>query len=306
LTGFITSRLLQTLPVLLGTAVLVFSMIHVAPGDPALLVAGMEAGPEVVAQVRRELELDRPLPAQFVRFLSRTAAGDLGVSIRTRTPVSRELVERGRYTVRLAIGATALATILGIGLGVAAARRHRTPWDSAITALTLLSVSTPSFWLGLMLMLGFSLWLGWLPSIGIATPWHYVLPILTLALPSAGLIARLTRASVIETLGQPFVHAARARGLDERALVYRHALRAALIPILSVIGLRFGLLLTGAVLVESVFAIPGVGRMIVDGVLFRDYPAVQGGVLAMAVTFVFVNAATDILYAAADPRVRVR
>jgi ABC-type dipeptide/oligopeptide/nickel transport system permease component len=189
---------------------------------------------------------------------------------------------------------------------VAAARRHRTPWDSAITALTLISVSTPSFWLGLMLMLGFSLWLGWLPSIGIATPWHYVLPILTLAVPSAGLIARLTRVSVIETLGQPFVHAARARGLAERALVYRHALRAALIPILSVIGLRFGLLLTGAVLVESVFAIPGVGRMIVDGVLFRDYPAVQGGVLAMAVTFVFVNAATDILYAAADPRVRVR
>jgi ABC-type dipeptide/oligopeptide/nickel transport system permease component len=303
---FVARRLLQTVPVLLGTALLVFSMIHVAPGDPALLVVGVEAGPEAVQQVRRDLELDRPLPTQFVRFLVRTASGDLGVSIRTKTPVAREIAERGRYTVRLAVGAMLLAILLGMGAGIAAARRHPSLLDDVLTGLSLVMVSTPTFWLGLMLMLSFSLWLGWLPSIGVATPWHYVLPIVTLGLPSAGVIARLTRASVVEALGQPFILAARARGLSEGRIVYRHALRSALTPILSIIGLRFGLLLTGAVLVESVFAIPGLGRMIVDGVLFRDYPAVQGGVLVMAATFVLVNAVTDILYALADPRIRVQ
>ncbi len=303
---FAARRLLQTIPVLLGTALLVFSMIHVAPGDPALLVAGMEAGPEVVAAVRRGLELDRPLPVQFASFLTRTARGDLGVSIRTGTPVARELIERGRHTVRLAVGGMALGTLLGLLMGIGAARHHRGAGDDALTGLALLAVSMPSFWLGLMLMLGFSLRLGWLPSIGVATPWHYVLPIVTLGLPAAGMIARLTRAAVLEAMGQPFVRAGRARGIPERSLVYRHALRSALTPIVSAIGLRFGLLLTGAVLVESVFAIPGVGRMIVDGVLFRDYPAVQGGLLVMAATFVLVNALTDVLYAVADPRIRVR
>ena len=301
---YLSRRLLEALLALLFTSILVFSMIHMIPGDPALLVAGLEAGPEVVERIRRDLGLDRPLPLQYGSFLLNALLGDFGVSIRTGLPVLREILDRFPYTLVIALGAILLATAMGIGSGIVAAMRHNRLGDALVMVLALLAVSTPSYWLGLMLMLVFSLFLGWLPSIGIATPAHYVLPILTLGAQSGGIISRMTRAAMLDVVGQDFVRAARARGERERSVILRHALKNALIPVLSIVGLRFGNLIAGAVLVESVFAVPGVGRLLVDAVLWRDYPMVQGTMLFVAALFILVNAATDVLYAVVDPRIR--
>lgn len=290
---------------LLGTSVLVFVMIHMIPGDPALLLAGLDSGPEVVEQMRRELGLDQPLYLQYWRFLAGALQGDLGTSIRMGIPVLQEILERLPYTLGIAVGGTILATLFGVITGVIAAVNHNRFWDGMVMVVALLAASTPSYWLGLMLMLVFSLWLGWLPSIGIRTPVHYVLPIVTLAGQSAGIISRMTRSAMLDVLGQDYVRAARARGERERVVVVRHALKNALIPVLSIVGLRFGNLLAGTVLVESVFAIPGVGRLLVDAVLWRDYPMIQGTMLFVAAVFVVVNTATDLLYGVVDPRIRV-
>jgi ABC-type dipeptide/oligopeptide/nickel transport system permease component len=300
----ILQRAAETIPTLIGVAALVFLILHLTPGDPALLAAGLEASPETVEQIRRDLGLDQPLAVQFVRFLGRAVVGDLGVSIRTRAPVVQELVERFPHTLWIAFGGLIFAATVGVTAGVAAAVRRNRFADRLVTALSLVAVSTPSYWLALMLMLVFALQLGWLPALGAATTWHYVLPIITLGTHSAGIVARTTRSAMLETLSQEFVQAARAKGLGERAVVFRHALRAALVPIVSIVGLRFGGLLAGAVLTESVFAIPGVGRLTIDAVLARDYPMVQGAVLATAATFVLVNALVDALYIVCDPRVR--
>jgi ABC-type dipeptide/oligopeptide/nickel transport system permease component len=302
---YLSRRLLEALLALLFTSILVFSMIHMIPGDPALLVAGLEAGPEVIERIRRDLGLDRPLPIQYGSFLWNALQGDLGVSIRTGLPVLREILDRFPYTLVIALGAIVLATAMGIGSGILAAMRHNRLGDALIMILALLAVSTPSYWLGLMMMLVFSLFLGWLPSIGIATSAHYVLPILTLGAQSGGIISRMTRSAMLDVVGQDFVRAARARGEREATVILRHALKNALIPVLSIVGLRFGNLIAGAVLVESVFAIPGVGRLLVDAVLWRDYPMIQGTMLFVAALFILVNAATDVLYAVVDPRIRV-
>ena len=302
---YLSRRLLEALLALLFTSILVFSMIHMIPGDPALLVAGLEAGPEVVERIRRDLGLDRPLPIQYGSFLLNALQGDFGVSIRTRLPVLREILDRFPYTLVIALGAIVLATAMGIGSGILAAMRHNRLGDALVMVLALLAVSTPSYWLGLMMMLVFSLFLGWLPSIGIATASHYVLPILTLGAQSGGIISRMTRSAMLDVVGQDFVRAARARGERETTVILRHALKNALIPVLSIVGLRFGNLIAGAVLVESVFAIPGVGRLIVDAVLWRDYPMIQGTMLFVAALFILVNAATDVLYAVVDPRIQV-
>jgi len=301
---FLSRRLLEALLALLFTSILVFSMIHMIPGDPALLVSGLEAGPEVVERIRRDLGLDRPLPIQYGSFLLNALLGDFGVSIRTGLPVLREILDRFPYTLVIALGAILLATAMGIGSGILAAMRHNRLGDALVMVAALLAVSTPSYWLGLMMMLVFSLFLGWLPSIGIATPAHYVLPILTLGAQSGGIISRMTRAAMLDVVGQDFVRAARARGERETTVILRHALKNALIPVLSIVGLRFGNLIAGAVLVESVFAIPGVGRLLVDAVLWRDYPMIQGTMLFVAALFILVNAATDVLYAVIDPRIR--
>ncbi len=290
---------------LLGTSLLVFLMIHMIPGDPALLLAGLEAGPEVVEQMRRDLGLDRPLYEQYWNFLSGALRGDFGTSIRMRIPVLEEIMARVPYTLTIALGGTILATIFGVVTGVIAAMYHNRFWDGVMMVMALLAASTPSYWLGLMLMLVFSLSLGWLPSIGIRTPVHYVLPIITLAGQSAGIISRMTRSAMLDVLGQDYVRAARARGMKERVVIVRHALQNALIPVISIVGLRFGNLLAGTVLVESVFAIPGVGRLLVDAVLWRDYPMIQGTMLFVASVFVVVNTATDLLYGVVDPRIRV-
>jgi ABC-type dipeptide/oligopeptide/nickel transport system permease component len=301
---YLSRRLLEALLALLFTSLLVFSMIHVIPGDPALLVGGLEAGPEVLERIRHDLGLDRPLPLQYGSFLWSALQGDLGTSIRTGLPVLREILDRFPYTLVIALGAIVLATVVGIGSGILAAMRSRLG-DALVMVTALLAVSTPSYWLGLMLMLVFSLSLGVLPSIGIATPAHYVLPIVTLGAQSGGIISRMTRSAMLDVVGQDFVRAARARGEKESTVILRHALKNALIPVLSIVGLRFGNLIAGAVLVESVFAIPGVGRLLVDAVLWRDYPMIQGAMLFVAALFILVNAATDVLYAVVDPRIRV-
>jgi ABC-type dipeptide/oligopeptide/nickel transport system permease component len=297
-------RAIEMLLTLLGVSILVFSMIHLIPGDPALLMAGLEASPEVVERTRKELGLDQPLHRQFARFLADVARGDLGISIRTGSPVAEEIADRFPYTLVIALGGMALASLWGTLTGVVAAVHHGRSWDAVVVAASLLAASTPSYWLALMLMLTFSLGLGLLPSIGIATPLHYVLPIVTLGSQSGGLISRVTRAAMLDVLRQDYVGAARARGLGERAVIVRHALHNALIPGLTIMGLRFGELLAGTVLVESVLAIPGLGRLIVDAVLTRDYPLIQGSMLVVTSLFVVVNALTDVVYGVVDPRVR--
>lgn len=294
------------MPVLAGVSLLVFLIVHAIPGDPAVIAAGLEASPETVEQIRRDLGLDRPLPEQFIGFLARAVRGELGTSIRTGAPVAAEIAERWPYTARLALWSILLAAAIGVAAGAVSAVRHNGVVDHAVMATTLVAVSTPSYWLALMLMLAFSLWLGWLPTIGATTPRHYVLPVATLGLQSAGEVARMTRAALLDVLGEEYLRAARARGAGAARVIVRHALANAAIPVTAILGLRFGGLLAGTVLVESVFAIPGLGRMMVDAVVARDFPAIQGGVLVVALAYVVVNAATDIAAALADPRVRAR
>lgn len=302
---YVTRRILELVFTLLCISILVFSIIHVMPGDPALLAAGLEASPEVVEGLRKELGLDQPLPTQFGRFLLSALSGDLGVSIRTRSPVASEILERFPRTLTIAVAAALAATVLGMLSGIVSAVHRNGLSDRLLTGLALALVSTPSYWLGLMLMLVFSLALGLLPSIGIATPLHYVLPVVTLAASSSGMIARMTRQALLDALSRPYVGAALARGLGRRRALLRHALRNALLPILSLVGLRFSNLLAGAVIVESVFAVPGLGRLMVDAVVTRDFPLIQGTLLAVGAIFVFINATTDLLYGVIDPRVRV-
>ena len=294
----------QVIPVLFGISLLVFLVVHFIPGDPAVIAAGLESSPEVVARIRSELGLDLPLHQQFWRFLSHALQGDLGESIRTGRPVAQEIAERFPHTFRIALGATVLASVLGLFVGVTAAIHHNRLWDNLIMVFTLVAVSTPSYWLALMLMLVFSLGLGLLPSIGVGTPLHYVLPIVTLGMQSAGLIARMTRSTMLEVLRQDYMRTARAKGLVEVVVIYKHALRNTLIPIVSLIGLRFGGLLAGTVLVESVFAVPGMGRMLVEAVLNRDFPMIQGPVLVVATIYVLTNLVVDLMYGIVDPRLR--
>ena len=298
------AAVLRTVPTLLGVSVLVFLIMHAIPGDPAAIAAGLDASPETVAAIRESLGLNRPLHEQFGAFLSRTLRGDFGVSIRTGRPVIEEVAARMPYTLLLSVASVVLAALVGVTAGVVAAVRHQRWLDHVVMMLTLVAVSTPSYWLALMLMLVMAVWLGWLPAIGAATPRHFVLPVLTLGLQSAGEVARMTRATLLDVLGDEFLRAARARGVSSRRMLWRHALGNAAVPIATVLGLRIGGLLAGTVLVESVFAIPGLGRMMVDAVVARDFPMIQGGVLVVATSYVLINASTDVLAARLDPRLR--
>lgn len=294
----------RTVPVLFGISVLVFLIVHVIPGDPAVIAAGLEASPETVEQIRRNLGLDRPLPEQFVTFLTRALRGEFGTSIRTGSPVAQEIAERLPFTLRLATWSVLLATLAGVAAGGVSAIRRNGAVDHAVMGVTLVAVSTPSYWLALILMLAFSLWLEWLPAVGATTAAHYVLPIATLGLQSAGHVARMTRAALLDVLSEEYLRAARAKGVSEAGVLVRHALRNAMVPIAAIVGLRFGGLLAGTVLVESVFAIPGVGRMMVDAVVARDFPVIQGGVLVVATLYVAVNTLTDAVTPMLDPRLR--
>lgn len=299
-------RVLALLPALLGVTLLVFGMLHLTPGDPVRLVLGEEAAAEDVARVRAELGLDRPPHVQFARFIGRLARLDLGRSLQTGRPVAVEVGERLLASLELAVAAMVLASGVGVALGVIAAIGRGTWLDTVSMLGAVTGVSAPSFSVGLLLVLVFAVHLGWLPTAGRGGLAYLVLPALTLALHSGATIARITRASMLDVLQEDYIRTARSKGLSERFVVVRHGLRNALIPAVTIIGMQFGALLGGAIVVEIVFAWPGIGRLVVDAVKLRDYPVIQAAVLYMAVAFATANLAVDLLCAALDPRIRYR
>jgi peptide/nickel transport system permease protein len=301
---FLIRRVMLTIPVLLGVATLVFSLIHLVPGDPVQAMLGESASPADIAELRGKLGLDRPLIVQYVAFLKGAATADLGTSLRTDQPVAAAIAERLPATCELAMAAMAMAMLFALPLGIIAATRAGTRVDHAATALVLVGISIPNFWLGPLLAIVFSVELGWFPVSGRGTPAHLVLPAVTLAAPLAAVLARMTRASLLEELHEPYVLAARARGVSRFGAVMKHAFRNSLIPIVTVVGLQFGAVLTGAVITETIFAWPGVGRLLIQSISFRDYPLVQGCVLVIAITYVSMNLLTDLLYGLLDPRIR--
>ncbi len=300
---YIARRLLLTVPVIFGVAILVFSIIRLIPGDPARAIAGVQASPEFIQQVRARYRLDEPLPVQFGIFLGDLARGELGRSTFSRRPVATEIGERFPRTFLLAMTALVIATIVGVSAGIVSATRRNSMFDNVSMLFALVGVAAPVFWMALMLQLLFAVNMRILPATGIGTWRHLVLPSITLGMASAGLMARITRSSMLEVLRQDFITTARAKGLNERFVIYKHALKNALIPVVTVMGLQFGILLGGAVLTETVFAWPGIGRLLVDSILRRDYPVVQGTVMLMAFLFVIINLVVDITYAFLDPRI---
>ena len=302
--GYFVKRVLQVIPVLFVISFICFMMIRLVPGDPVVNMLGLGASKEAIAAQREELGLDRPLLVQYKDFLVDALHGDLGTSIITRKPVVEEIIDRYPATLKLAVGGTLFASVVGILFGMVSAVWHNKAADNIIMVFSLLAVSTPSFFLALVMMLIFSIWLGVLPSMGLRTPLHYILPIITLGMQSVGMIARTTRSSMLEVLGQDYIRTSKSRGISRWVIVTRHAFKNALIPVLTMVGLRFGGLLAGSMLVETVFSVPGIGRLMVDGVLDRDYPVVQGTILVLAATFVLVNLAVDLIYALVDPRIK--
>jgi ABC-type dipeptide/oligopeptide/nickel transport system permease component len=303
-TRFLIRRVLLTVPVLIGVATLVFSLIHLIPGDPAQAMLGEGADPAQVARLRRELGLDRPLLQQYFTYLADAVQGDLGKSLRTTQPVTDAIAERVPATVELALVAMAVAVGVAIPLGIVAAVWRGTSIDQFAMTLALAGLSMPNFWLGPLLALMLAVELGWLPVSGRGTVAHLVLPATTLGIALAAVLARMTRASVLDELRELYVMAARARGATRMRAVLRHAFRNSLIPVVTLIGLQFGAVLTGAVITETIFAWPGIGRLLIQSIGFRDYPMVQGCILLIAVTYVVVNLLTDFVYGWLDPRIR--
>ncbi len=303
---YFLQRLLWTLPILLGVLTVVFLLLHLVPGDPVDLMLGENALPADRAQMRHELGLDRPLAAQYAGYLARTVRGDLGTSLLRHRPVGALIAERVPASVELMLGAMALALALALPLGLLAAV-HQGRWlDQTAGAFAVLGVAMPSFWLGPMLILLFAIKLDWLPVNERGGLEHLVLPAVTLGLALAALLSRMTRASLVAVLREDFIRTARAKGLPERRVLILHALRNALVPVITVIGLQVGVLLSGAIITESIFDWPGLGSLLLAGIRGRDYPLVQGCILVFALTYVAVNLCTDLAYGWADPRIRHR
>jgi len=303
---WILRRVLAVVPVLFGVTLAVFSMLFLVPGDPVkMMLAEFVTNPDQVAQMRAQLHLDEPILQQYGRFVANAARGDLGTSIRSRRPVITEIGENVASTAQLAVAAMLVAVGVGVPLGLLAALSRNSWLDVASMGTALLGVSMPSFWLGLLLIFVFSLHLTWFPATGGGDLRHLILPSITLGTIAAAIIARLTRSSMLEVLGQDYVRTARAKGLGGFSVVVRHALKNALIPIITIFGLQFGNLLAGAVIVETVFSRPGLGRLIVGGILSKDFPLVQGTVLFVATVYVLINLLVDVAYAYADPRIRL-
>jgi len=302
--GYLVQRLIGVMVTILFVAITIFLMVRILPGDPARVIAGVLASDQDVAQIRTQLGLDKPLWTQAGIFLRDLAHGDLGTSARTSDPVTSEIMARLPYTALLAVVSLAVAIAVGLPLGALAAARAGSAADLAVSALVLFGISMPVYWLGLMLIILFSIHLRWLPAAGAGGPLAIILPAFTLAAFSVAFIARITRSSMLEVLRQDYVRTARAKGTRRRAVLWRHALRNALPPIVTIIGLQFGELLGGAILTETVFGWPGMGRLLVDSIFSRDYPMVQGLVIVFALMFALVNLAVDLLYERIDPRVR--
>lgn len=305
MTLYLVKRLLLAIPVLIGITLVVFIALRLAPGDPALALAGLDADGATVQAIRLENGLDRPLPEQYLTYMEHLLRADLGRSATTHDLVARELSLRYTITLTLAVAATLLATVLGVTVGIIAARFQRTWIDYGLMGLAMAWLSIPNYVLGLLLILLFAVTLGLLPAVGASKPADYVLPVVTVAAVGAGMLARQTRAAMLEVLSQDFIRTARAKGLSERSVLSRHALRNALIPVLTTVGVVFGNLMAGTVIVESVFGVPGIGKLMVDRILQRDYPTVQGAVLFIACSYVFVNILVDVAYVVVDRRIRL-
>ncbi|OGO43455.1 MAG: peptide ABC transporter permease [Chloroflexi bacterium RBG_16_57_9] len=329
---YIIKRFLTIIPVLIGVSMLVFGLIRLIPGDPAIVMLGERATEESIARVRTQLGLDKPIYEQYFIYMSRVVRGDLGTSVLRQEPVTQEIVRRFPATIELALGAILVALIVGIPAGLISAIRRGTWFDSASMLVALTGVSMPIFWLGLMLTLLFAVVLHWFPTggrldaqtgfdpitnllvldgllrgnvgVSIQAMRHLFLPAIALGTIPGAIIARMTRSAMLEVLGQDYIRTAHAKGLHERVVVTRHALRNALLPVITVIGLQVGLLLSGAILTETIFSWPGIGRWIVEAIYARDYPIVQGVTLFIATIFVVVNLTVDVLYAFVDPRIR--
>ena len=304
MTQYVIKRLLGLLPTLLIVAVLVFLFVHMLPGDPARLAAGPDAGPETVALVRQELGLDKPLPQQFFSFFGNMLQGDFGTSLRSRRPVSTEIADRFMPTLLLTLTSMAWAVVFGMTIGIVSAV-YRNQWPDRIgMTLAVSGISFPAFALGMLLMQLFSVQLGWLPTVGADSWKHYILPSLTLGAAVAAVMARFTRASFVEVIQEDFVRTARAKGVSEKWVVLKHCLRNALIPVVTMMGLQFGFLLGGSIVVEAVFNWPGLGRLLVEAVDMRDYPVIQTLVLLFSLEFILINLVVDVMYGFINPTIR--
>ena len=304
MSGYLARCVIAGMITLLVISSVIFLMIRLLPGDPARVIAGEMATERDVALLRSRLNLDKPLTVQYGIFLSDLVHGNLGTSARTQLPVMEEVLARLPRTIRLAVVSMLIATLLGVPAGLAAAFRRYSIFDLLVSFGTLCGVSMPVYWLGLMLIVLFAVKLGWLPAAGADSLTSVILPGVTLAMYSIGLITRMTRASTLDVLCQDYIRTARAKGLPESALVYRHVLRNVLIPVITTVGLQFGALLGGAVLTESVFGWPGMGLLLVDSIFSRDYPMIQGIVLVFSALVISMNLLVDMLYGYIDPRIR--
>jgi peptide/nickel transport system permease protein len=304
---FTLKRLLMTIPVLFGISLIVFTIVQLSPGDPALLMLGEGAPAEDLEILRRQLGYYDSLPVQYLRWLERAVIFDFGRSLRSRRLVSQEILDRLPATGELAGAAVLFAILAGVPIGVLSATRPNSFLDNIAMVGALTGLAMPAFWQGIMMILIFSVWLGWLPSSGrLGGAEYIVLPALTLGTSAMAGITRMTRTTMLETVGQDYIRTARAKGLAERVVVYRHALRNALIPVVTVIGLQLGALLAGAVITETVFAWPGIGRLAIDAIRQQDYPMIQGVVVTFAVSYALINLLVDLLYALLDPRLEAR
>lgn len=302
---FLMRRLVQIVPVLLGVTLMVFFIMQMVPGDPAVLVAGEGASDEQVEAIRHDLGLDQPIFVQYLDYVGNVVKGDLGESIRTSRPVLDEILVRLPITLELAFWSIVITVVLGVLFGIIAATKQNSFTDVGLMMVALLGVSLPNFWLGLMLIIYFSVELQWFPVAGWGTFSHVILPALTLGTGGAAIVARMTRASMLEVIRQDYIRTAKAKGVRQRLIIYKHALKNALIPVITVVGLQFGALLGGTVLTESVFAINGVGRLIIDAIRMRDLPLVQGSILFVSVLFVIVNLLVDLSYRFLNKRVEL-
>jgi peptide/nickel transport system permease protein len=302
---YIAKRLLMLIPVVLGVVTLVFFLIHIVPGDPVEIMLGENAQGADLEALRQELKLDRPLGKQYLLYLAGLVRGEMGRSIHSREEVS--VMIRGRFpaTLILTLAAMMVAVLIAIPLGIVSATRQYSLIDNVSMFFALLGISMPNFWLGPLLILVFSIWLGWLPVSGTGGLQHLLLPAITLGTALAAILTRMTRASVLEVIREQYIVTARAKGLKERVILFKHALKNALTPVITILGLQFGALLSGSIITETIFSWPGIGRLVIQAVNQRDYPVVQGCVLFIALCYVLVNLATDLLYGVADPRIRI-
>jgi len=302
---YIFKRILMMIPVLLGVLFLVFTMNEISPGDPAAMIAGDAASVEVVEQIREDLGLNKPLPVRFFNYTKNLVLhGDLGTSYKTKRPVLDEVMDRLPTTILLSLASAAFAVLLSIPIGIISAIKQNTWIDNLLMVLALIGVAMPAFWQGLMTIILFSVKLGWFPSYGFTTPAHWFMPVLTIGTGAMASLVRITRSSMLEVIRQDYIRTARAKGQTERKVIISHALRNSMIPIITAIAIQLGSMLGGAIVTETVFAIPGIGMLMIQSIKARDYPTIQGAVVVIAVMFSLLNLVVDIIYTFVDPRLK--